>query len=191
MKLAVKVIFCLIISAIIGVGSALAVVKFRTTQLGTTNGPWQYNILTGNKDADIYTRAAIARVGLFALEKSESIYFLALRDSAGDRLEDTCRYRISGSPLTSRWWSVTLYAEDNYLLPNDANVHSVTSTSLELDPDDKFTVNIGPQPTDGNWLPNENAGKFNLILRLYNPDASIYNAMETVALPDIEKKGCK
>jgi len=191
MKLAVKVIFCLIISAIIGVGSALAVVKFRTTQLGTTNGPWQYNILTGNKDADIYTRAAIARVGLFALEKSESIYFLTLRDSAGDRLEDTCRYRISGSPLTSRWWSVTLYAEDNYLLPNDANVHSVTSTSLELDPDDKFTVNIGPQPTDGNWLPNENAGKFNLILRLYNPDASIYNAMETVALPDIEKKGCK
>lgn len=191
MKLVIKVIICLIVSGAIGIGSALVVVKFRADQLGTANGPWQYNILTGNKDADIYTRAAIARVGLFALEKSESIYFLALRDSAGDRLVDTCRYRISGSPLASRWWSVTLYAEDNYLLPNDVNVHSVTSTSLELDPDDKFTVNIGPQPMDGNWLPNENAGKFNLILRLYNPDASIYNTMESVALPDIEKKGCK
>ena len=191
MKLAIKVIICLIISGIIGVGSALVVVKFRTTQLGTANGPWQYNILTGNKDAGIYTRAAIARVGLLALKKSESIYFLALKDSAGDRLEDICRYRISGSPLASRWWSITLYAEDNYLLPNDANVHSVTSTSLELDPDDKFTVDIGPQPTEGNWLPNENAGKFNLLLRLYNPEASIYNAMETVPLPVIEKKDCK
>lgn len=190
MKLLIKIIMCLVVSGIIGGGSALAVVKYRVIQMGSANGPWQYNVLTGSNDADIYTRAAIARVGLLALEKSESIYFLAFRDNNGERLLDTCAYRLSGNLFASRWWSITLYAEDNFLLPNETNIHSVASASLKLDMGTQFTLDIGPQPTDGNWLPNANAGKFNLMLRLYDPDASIYNAMNTATLPVIKKMDC-
>jgi hypothetical protein len=41
-----------------------------------TNGLWRTNLALGSSQAGLYVRALVARTGLFALNRSETIYFI-------------------------------------------------------------------------------------------------------------------
>jgi hypothetical protein len=155
-----------------------------------TVGPWQASLVTGSVEADIYTRARIAIGGLFALNRAEAIYFGATQDDNHKPLRARCTYLVEGRPVAARWWSVTAYADDHFLIPNAANRFSYNMGNLKFDPDGTFKVIASPSEQAGHWLPTgDGGGGFNLLFRLYNPAPEIAADPGAVRLPSITPIG--
>jgi hypothetical protein len=134
--------------------------------------------LAGSTDADLYTRAVIAVGALLALNRDETMYYVATTDSAGQVLRSRCRYRISGAAPAARWWSVTAYAEDRFLFPNAERRYSINGGSAPLDARGHFSFETGPTAPAGAapaapWLPTPGDRGLSFTLRLYNPAAGL------------------
>ncbi|WP_339744279.1 DUF1214 domain-containing protein [uncultured Maricaulis sp.] len=177
-------------------GAALALLLvFGPLEIGGTQaGPWKTNLLIGDPSASAVVRAAIARRGLLALNRSEAIYFNATSDENGERLREECIYQVSFErEPDARWWSLTLYADDDFLAVNGDNAHSITAEHAAASAEDPMTVTIAAsQPgTPTYWMSSHNAGRFALTLRLYQPDASISASPASAALPLIERLSCR
>lgn len=168
---------------------------FEGSKRQITNGPWFTSELYGASTADPFTRTTVALSGLFALEKQETIYYTSVTDSAGGLLSANCDYRVEGRPFASRWWSITLYGADHYLVQNEINRYAFNMKNLNIDPDGGFTINISSKKKAVNWLPSSSntlAGKkFSLTLRLYNPEESVFSNLRQTPLPKIIKEGCR
>lgn len=175
----------------LGVGSA-ALALWLMPGVGVERvGPWASNPLTGARSADPYTRAFVARVGILALNRSETIYFDARSDSEGRRLDARCRYRLSGGPLPARWWSATVYAEDDFLPRNDDRALSVDADSVTTGPDGRWSATLAPErPSGGDWISTRRAGAFAVTLRLYLPEPEAAEDPTGLALPAIERLSC-
>jgi hypothetical protein len=154
-------------------------------------GAWRTNVATGSADANLYERAAIAVAGLYALSKDETVYYTAFNDSAGAPLDGRCDYRLAGGLLPSRWWSLTLYGDDHYLVDNPAGVYSRHAGNLEFDPAGAYVIAVSAQPQPRNWLPAPASGAFSITARLYNPDAALFRDLAAVPLPRIERGACR
>ena len=74
--------------------------------LAVGDGPWRTSTVIGGTDADLYTRAVVAITGLFALNRSETIYFSAEESDTHQKLRARCSYVVEGKPLDARWWSL-------------------------------------------------------------------------------------
>ena len=155
------------------------------------NGPWRTSVNAGSVDANIYERAAVAVAGLYALAKEETIYYTAFTDSAGVPLESRCDYTLTGRPFPARWWSLTMYGADHYLVGNSANIYSRHASNLEFEPDRSYRVQVSSQAKPRNWLPAPEDGEFSITLRLYNPEAAIRENLATVELPGIQRETCR
>jgi len=149
-------------------------------------GPWRTSLVVGSADADMATRTLVAVNGLLALNRSETIYFEARTDDDGHRLKATCDYDLTGGPLDARWWSITAYADDNFLISNSANRYSFNVKALGSA---QYTIALGPHQRSGNWLPTGERGGFSLSLRLYNPGAALAAAPGSAKLPSIKPVG--
>jgi hypothetical protein len=176
-------------------GAALAVLlAFGPFDIGGARaGPWQTNLLIGDPTASATVRAAIARRGLLALNRSETVYFNAIRDDQGQSLREDCIYRVSfEQEPDARWWSLTLYAADNYLAVNGDAAHSVTAEHAAASAEDPMTVIVAASRPDATayWISSRNAGSFALTLRLYQPNAPISENPMVASLPPIERLGC-
>lgn len=175
----------------LGLGAAWALTKGGINGGEITNGPWTTSLGYGTKATDPLTRAMVARGGLLALPAKETIYWTARADAAGAPLDGNCRYSLSGAPLDARWWSVTIYDTDGYLVANPANSWSVNGANVALDADGAWRVTISPQkPSQGAWLPGTTGQPFHLTLRVYNPGAAFRADPSNAALPRIVKEGC-
>lgn len=125
---------------------------------------------------------------LLALNRSETVYFTAWQDDTGAALRETCRYRVSGTDLPARWWSLTLYGEDDFLPANGDDALALTRTDLR---DGAWSLLAGPAAEPGEaWLSTRNAGDFSITLRLYHPDTIVLEAPQSLTLPAIERLGC-
>lgn len=154
-----------------------------------TDGPWKTSLTAGSARSSPYERAFIAVHGLFALSRSEAIYYTAGADSEGAALDGGCRYEIRGRDPDARWWSITAYGTDDYLIPNRAHRYSVSKNSIPRDADDEFRVQVGGASGGGNWIPVA-PGRFTLTLRLYNPGAGVLADPAHAALPALKKASC-
>ena len=152
-------------------------------------GPWRTNPLIGASDAGPVTRAIVARRGLLALNRSETVYFTAWEDGSGEVLREDCRYRVSGQDMPTRWWSLTLYAENDFLPVNGDQAHALTETDLGS-ADWSFVASPEAAP-DSPWLSTRNAGNFSITLRLYHPETVVLEDPDSLDLPDIERLGCE
>ena len=179
---------------VLGALTALFLVFGPTGWGGTKIGPWQINTLIGSRDADAMTRAVVARRGLLALNQNEAIYFSADFDDDDRRFNAECTYRLTFTdPPQAGWWSLTLYAEDEFLAQNGEGLHSMTADDFMHRDEDPFTAIISPRPVDGPGLriSSAQAGAFNLTLRLYRPDPAVITAPETTHMPSIERIRCR
>ncbi len=152
-------------------------------------GGWYGDRSIGDKSANPYTRARVARHGLLALNRSEAIYFIRARDDEGNPLLEECTYELSGEGQDAFWWSITLYTESRLPMNNDLAM-SVDATSLGNGP---WRVTISPQqPSDrAIWLSSSKAGTFDLLLRLYRPSKDVLSKPEAnVNPPNIRKLRC-
>ncbi len=151
---------------------------------------WRGDLTIGSRDAGPYVRAAIAQRGLLALSREETIYFSRDTDDEGARLRPECAYALAGGRLPARWWSVTLYADDDFLARNDDEAHTVSASTPGLD-GAMWSARIGAS-RDGaaHWVSSNAAGAYSLTLRLYNPEPSALAAPEEIALPGLRKLSC-
>lgn len=181
----------LVFGLVLGLGSAFLALKSGNSGDSVAVGPWKASLGAGSMDADMYTRARVALFGLLALDKKETLYYTASTDDAGAPLSGDCTYIVEGRDLAARWWSVTPYGPDSYLLPNDAGIYSFSKTTVKREADGHYIVRVSADRQDGNWLPVKRGESFDMTARFYNPDASIYAAPANATLPSIVKEGCK
>ena len=133
----------------LGLGSAVAVTGGLMGGGAVTAGRWSTDLTVGAPAATPWVRARIARVGLLALNREETLYFDRATDEDGRALDARCRYRVEGGPLPARWWSVTLYGADQMLPRNDDGAASVDATRLAAAGAWEATVAAAPPSAGG------------------------------------------
>lgn len=182
------------LAVLLGAGTALWAVQLRFERGGVAVGPWRTNENIGSSAADPYLRAGVAIGGLLALPRSETVYFTAQTDDAGEPLVSSCVYRVEGHDPDARWWSITAYGSDHYLIPNEAHRYSVDRTRVVRDADGRFAIRVGGEPTaDPNWIATgeaEPARRFSLTLRMYNPAPAVTANLAAAELPRIVRESC-
>ena len=175
----------------LGLGSAWWVLKKapwmnRVVQVGA----WRVNLQAGSQDADMYTRSSIAVNALLALDRSETMYFVATQDDAGKPLRARCNYRVQGTPPLARWWSITAYADDMFLFDIPAGHHSLNGSTAKLDAAGQFSLTVGSQQMPGeHWLATQGDGGVLLTLRLYNPQPALQADPASLQAPHITAVG--
>jgi hypothetical protein len=147
--------------------------------------------VTGSVDADPWTRARVALSGLMALNRAQALYFVRKTDATGQPLREECQYRVSGGPLPARWWSVTVYAPDNYLPQNSDHALSFDATHVHPDASGRWQALAASRPVPGTvWVSTRKAGQFDLTLRLYNPTPAAQADFASIPLPAVERIAC-
>lgn len=192
-------IFKLIIAALIGVlvggGSALWAGGMISggPQIGNAVNVdgWRSDWSIGSKTANPYVRAVVARNGLLALRKEEAVYFIKSEDAAGDPLQERCVYRVSGGSFPARWWSITLYDAASKLPMNEDGKLSFDKTQAAYifeDEDTEWTFQVSstePQDFLMPWVSSKAGGRFDLMLRLYQPTDALLAEPEATLVPPV------
>lgn len=187
MRVALRYLLAVVIGLILGVGLAVQTVRAGAFGSNVSIGPWQTGLDFGTANAGARTRAVVALRGLLALPAKEARYYTAATDDAGERLDGRCRYRVAGGALPGRWWSMTLYDGDGYLVANRANVFSVESATVR---EPNWAITVAPTPQAGHWLPTGGLAHVELTLRTYLPPDAGRTNPPRAGLPSIVKEGC-
>ena len=189
MRIALKSLAATIAGVAVGLALTWASVFF--AHFGTVrNGPWETSLAVGSAQSGPYLRAYVAVHGLLALTRSETIYFSASRDSGGERLRGNCDYMIWGRDPAARWWSITAYGPDDFLIPNRAHRFSASKYSVAHGANQRFVIFISRDENKVSWIPVSDK-PFSLTLRLYNPAASVAADPAHAVLPAIIRRGCR
>ena len=186
-----EVLAILLVALLIGVGSAVWAVESYSKALALKVGAWTSNPLFGSVQADMYLRAVIARIALFALSRTEAVYYIAFTDDNGEPLRPECDYILEGGDLPARWWSITAYDKDHFLIPNDLNRYSYNMKNLRRDEQGRFKIHLSRTPKEGNWLPAAKEEAMSITLRAYNPAPALRENMGSAELPRITKVECR
>jgi len=184
-KMKNKIIIPILILLSIIIGGYVAITKINSSvqnnEFSINNGNWTVSPNMDLKDS--YQRAYISRIGVFALDEKEALYFLSSKDNNGNPLSSDFDYQIIGTPPIGRYWSYTLYGEDYFLVKNDTNIYTINKKNLVRDK----PIIVSSSKKDINWLPSGNETKFHITLRIYNPDENVYKNLESLELPVIKK----
>lgn len=174
----------------LGAASAWAALEVGCASFGETYGQWAHNRAAGSQAADPYTRAIIARDGLLALSAREALYFTLTRDDQGNPLQESCIYNLVGRELDARWWSVTLYADDNFLAQNTDHAPSIDASRVSAGAGGFWRARVAPVRGDATyWLSSRAARRnFSLTLRVYIPHRDFRASAD--ALPVLTRVSC-
>lgn len=175
---------------ILGGASAWAALEFGRSSFAEQYGAWRHSRAAGSSAADLYTRAIIAREGLLALSAREALYFSLGVDDQGAPLSENCIYDLTGRQLDARWWSITLYADDDFLAQNEDHAASIDASRVTAGEDGRWRARIATVRGDAiYWLSSRNARRgFALTLRVYNPHREFQTSAE--ALPALTRISC-
>lgn len=171
----------------LGAASAWGAVLLGGALVSERHGAWEHSAAAGARSAGPYTRAIVAREGLLALSPREALYFTIDRDERSRPLDETCSYALAGGDFNARWWSVTLYASDDYLAQNNDNAHSIDATGVRSD---DWSAQISSLRAERpHWISSRGAGRgFSLTLRVYQPGAGFQPS--AASLPTLSTLAC-
>jgi len=166
---------------------ALAQMKAKQVSITPMTDGWTYaNELMGTYGTSYLRRAIIALIGLGANLPEDAIYPVGYEDSTSTALDSamhyTLRFEADRMPPVNAFWSVTLYDEEGYQVPNAIDRFSLgTRNNLAKGADGSVTLYVqrSMDETDSrrsNWLPAPQQGAFNLTMRLYWPKRPAVNA---------------
>lgn len=191
MKTFFRYLLVVMIGLVLGLGSAFWAIRSSADLAFAHNGVWRTNIMTGSKDLDMYSRVYVAVKYLFAMNKTETIYYEATTDEDGKPLNTDCNYLVIGRAPKARWWSITAYDEDQFLIDNPQNRYAFSGEDLGAEPGEEFKIRLSSDKLKGNWIPTGDGKSLMLLLRLYNPEPEIYDNVEGFPLPKIIREACK
>jgi hypothetical protein len=161
------------------------------------NDIWTILPSPGDPDRSIYTRAAVASAGTFASKKPEQAYYQTEIDIEDQPLNGNCLYRLSGEDIESRWWSITAYANDGFLIENTEKLYSYNSETINYNANGGFEIyflgdnDFISDVSNENWLRVNQDENFNVSLRIYYPGEEFFSNLRRVNLPIVEKVKCK
>lgn len=154
---------------------------------------WVTHRAIGSEAANPWLRAYVARRGLLALNRSEAIYYTRYDDSDGAPLNAACAYVVEGLPPDGGWWSLTLYAADDYLAVNGDNAHSVNADGVSTGNDGQWRATVQAEPPgDGSaWISSRSAWRYSLTFRVYQPSPALQDDPSRLAPPRVIRLGCR
>lgn len=131
---------------------------------------------------DYLTRTAVARSNIFVNQPQETSYFYQEYDGHGERLHGNHAYTLTfpkdGLPPARGFWSLTLYDNDHFFVPNPLKRYSLGTKNkgLQFQQDGSLTLSIQATAPEeekhANWLPAPQ-DTFELYLRVYWPQESV------------------
>jgi hypothetical protein len=139
---------------------------------------------TGAYGTDYELRAVVAVYGLAANRPAEAIYIIGAADQTHALLNGANDYVIhfpAGQlPPARYFWSLTMYDQNFYLVPNPIHRYSLGShtPTLRRNPDgslDIYVQHTAPAGHESNWLPAPGSGQLEVTLRLYGPKPRALN----------------
>lgn len=154
----------------------------RQKSLGMAANGWRITFENmGSYGQDYLQRAVVELIGLGANLCDDAIYPVTYVDSEGRPYSGEHRYVLHFEadelPPARAFWSVTLYDEQGFQVPNTLDRFAIGDRDdLRFNDDgslDLFVQHEAPGGDDDrNWLPAP-AGEFNLCLRIYHPALSV------------------
>ena len=192
-----KYLLFFIIILIIAALETVIAIKIYPKIAFVKNDIWTILPSPGDPDRSIYTRAAVAAAGTFASKKPEQAYYQTEIDIEDQHLNGNCLYRLSGEDIESRWWSITAYANDGFLIENTEKLYSYNSETINYNANGGFEIyflgdnDFISDVSNENWLRVNQDENFNISLRIYYPGEEFFSNLRRVNLPIVEKVKCK
>ena len=149
--------------------------------MGKVVNGWVINLDTGRYGTHYLNRAAATYFFVGANLPEDAVYPNTTKDSDGNAFDAANKYTLrfdkGETPPANNFWSLTMYDQGGYLVPNAINRQSISDRSKTMPgADGSLTIYIQAEsPADGhvdNWLPTPTTGPFKLYLRLYQTDAT-------------------
>jgi hypothetical protein len=139
---------------------------------------------------DYFTRTAVARSNILVNAPLQARYFYQDLDDTGARLNSGNRYTVTFAegqlPPVKGFWSLTLYDEYHFFVPNQIKRYSVGTKNKDLrtGADGSLTICVqAEEPSDptqrANWLPASKGEDFSLFIRAYWPQEAIASGQWT------------
>jgi hypothetical protein len=132
---------------------------------------------------DYFTRTAVARSNIMVNAPNETKYYYQDLDASGARLSGDNAYVITFEkgqlPPTRAFWSLTLYDEHHFFVPNPLNRYSLGTRNkgMKYGSDGSLTLYVQAESPgadkEANWLPAPKGAQFSLMLRNYWPDDGV------------------
>ena len=139
---------------------------------------------------DYFTRTAVAKSNILVNSPNETKYYYQDLDAKGSRLNGANRYTVTfakdQTPPAHGFWSLTMYDDTHFFVPNEIARYSVgtKNTDLKFDSDGSLTIFVQPDaPSDAkqrtNWLPSPKDADFTLYIRAYWPKTPVLDGSWT------------
>ncbi|MBS7231391.1 DUF1214 domain-containing protein [Flavobacterium psychroterrae] len=103
-------------------------------------------------------------------------------------MDPKSEYVISGKKLDAKYWSITAYDENGFLIKNPINKYSYNLEDVKYEADSiSYKINLSGVEKKENWLPINDVKKATLIIRLYLPSEKVRDNLTVETLPTIQK----
>ena len=119
-------------------------------------------------------------------------YLMTFQDKAGKQLDGNLAYRLLVPPKApvNQYWSATVYDRATHGLIRNLPWSSRSSQTPGLQKSADGAVEIffaakPPAAKESNWVPTKAGGQFEVLIRFYGPEKSLFD--KTWKLPDIEQ----
>jgi hypothetical protein len=155
--------------------------QFRNWGLQAGNN-WSTTSNNAAFGVDYFARTAVAKSNILVNGPNETKYYYQDLDKDGGRLNGAGSYAVTfakdQTPPVEGFWSLTLYDEKHFFVPNELKLYSLGTKNkgLKYNPDGSLTIYVQaappPEAQRANWLPAPK-GDFSLYLRAYWPKTSI------------------
>lgn len=188
MKLVYGLLF-LLLALLAGMGVGIVRMSMlENSNAAQRNGSWWFSKAITSGEDKLVT-AQVTAFALFALPPTEAVYLFARKDENNEKLNGSYTYTITGNihHLKARYWSITAYGKDLFLIPNEAGRYAINGNTVQADSAGNFTIHISHRPQNGNWLPVAKGQRFNLLLRLYQSDEDFIENLSNASLPVVRK----
>lgn len=151
-------------------------------QLGKIRNGWSLTYDMGKYGTRYTYRAAWTFIGFGGNILEDAFYPLAQVDADGKPLNAANKYALTFTkdniPPASAFWSLTMYDNDAYLVPNRLSRYALGDRSnMKFGKDGSLTIYLQKESPGkdlaSNWLPTPQSGDFKVALRLYGPKQSV------------------
>jgi hypothetical protein len=147
-------------------------------QAGKPVNGWMFTTKTGLYGTDYLNRALITAIGLGANRPQDAVYPTGEKDVDGKGFDGAAKKYIvhidkDQLPPVNGFWSITMYDDKYFFVPNPLNRYTLSSRSKFLTNSDGsvdlyLQADSPGKAKEANWLPVPKA-KFIPMLRLYWP----------------------
>jgi hypothetical protein len=184
-------VLALAIAGGLGLGTTWLAVTRGIAYGGVTIGAWTAWPKNGTAGIDPYARAMVARTGELPVGSGDGVAFYARTDDSGQVLDGRCDVTLSGITPQARFWTLSLYDPEGWLVANSVQRYGFTSQEVIRRADGTFEITIGPRARPGNWLPTGGVEKYLLVLRLYDtPIGMATRSGRDAPMPSIGRRAC-